>query len=265
MVQIICIGAGGGGAPGRSGPSSGFVWGGSGGASGGITKLTIPAFIIPDIIYVQVGVGGRGGIGVASSNGTIGTKGTDSVVSISATTTSTSVICIAPGGNTPALSTDASSGAGAITSTTYTNTNSPFITSGIYSFESTIIGKKSGTDLSINALSSSVLTGGAAGGSSVTYLGGSVFSASALLLTNLSASPIQDGTSGPNGYGILSPIFCGTGGAGGNGNNSTAGVFGGNGGNGFIGCGGGGGGGATTRGGNGGNGGDGIVFITTIF
>lgn len=64
----------------------------------------------------------------------------------------------------------------------------------------------------------------------------------------------------PNGYGMLSPIFCGTGGAGGGGNQLGSGT---SGGDGFYGCGGGGGSGAQTGGGNGGRGGDGIVIITT--
>ena len=96
-----------------------------------------------------------------------------------------------------------------------------------------------------------------------------IVASSVLLLSNVIAPELGTGLPGQNGYGLLSPIFCGTGGAGGPGNSGLDSVSGGNGGNGFYGCGGGGGGAyAVTNtqiknGGLGGNGGDGLVIITT--
>ena len=277
MVQIMCVGAGGGGAGGVfNGTYSG--WGGGGGASGGITKLLIPSFVIPNILYIQVGIGGIGGAGRSTAgNGLAGGKGTDSIISVTPTGSATltnSVLCIAPGGNGATANNGGVSGGNGLggTSTTYTIANAPFITLGLYTFEPTIAGKNAnnGTVIpDVYALSNSVVTGGAGGGTTSREIAGNVYSASAFLLNDLIAPPQSTGLPSPNGYGIFSPIFCGTGGAGGNGNNAVNNISASSGGNGFIGCGGGGGGGgaASTVGssGNGGNGGDGIVFITSIF
>ena len=78
MMNIICIGGGGGGGGGftRAGGAAGG--GGGGGGSSAVTRLTIPLFLVPDVLYVQVGAGGQG---VGSGGGTAG-SGVLSYVSI---------------------------------------------------------------------------------------------------------------------------------------------------------------------------------------
>ena len=71
MINIIAIGAGGGGGGGcqRVGAVTGC--GGGGGGGGGISKITVPAVLLPESLKITVGLGGSGGTGagVAGSNG----------------------------------------------------------------------------------------------------------------------------------------------------------------------------------------------------
>ena len=126
------------------------------------------------------------------------------------------------------------------------------------------------SDVTITDCAGGGSTNNVTAGSYFATAGGSILSASAILVNSalggLTGSLIGAGNPGGHGYGSLSP-FCGVGGAGGSGQASgsfTAGT----GGNGWYGCGGGGGGAGvalTSTGGGGGKGGDGLVIITTIF
>ena len=125
----------------------------------------------------------------------------------------------------------------------------------------------------VQALGTSLVTGGAGGGSQTSgpnrTVGGSILSASVILLSKVNGGSTEiSADPGQHGYGLLNP-FCGTGGAGGTGQSGS--FVGGRGGDGWYGCGGGGGGTtgqnstAGTLGGASGKGGDGIVMITTIY
>ena len=96
FVNILCIGAGGGGGGGFQ-TGSGTKTGGSGGGSGGLVKVQYPASILPDILYVQPGLGGAGGVGGATGVVTAGGNGNRSFVSIIPNTTSASNIVVTSG------------------------------------------------------------------------------------------------------------------------------------------------------------------------
>lgn len=61
MSYIVCIGGGGGGGGAHSATSGTNGGGGGGGACSGISRLIVPTFLLPDSLYIQVGVGGIGG------------------------------------------------------------------------------------------------------------------------------------------------------------------------------------------------------------
>ena len=80
MVHILLIGSGGNGGLGVAGANS-TAAGGGGGGSGGQTSVLIPAYMLPDTIYVSLAYGGSA---IAS------------YVSFDRTTTAQSVIALAP-------------------------------------------------------------------------------------------------------------------------------------------------------------------------
>jgi hypothetical protein len=61
MTYFFLLGGGGGGGGGHQKPQNTNGGGGGGGGSGGITRLIMPSFFLPDSLYIQVGVGGLGG------------------------------------------------------------------------------------------------------------------------------------------------------------------------------------------------------------
>ena len=98
FISMILISAGAGG--GGGGAGSGVArTGSSGGGGGSITKGFFPAFLIPDVLYVNVGVGGSGG-----TSNTQGGAGSTTFVSITPNSTLANVIlasnaAVAVGGN----------------------------------------------------------------------------------------------------------------------------------------------------------------------
>lgn len=58
MIMIVGFGAGGGGGSGFTAIPGTAKGGGGGGGSGAITRFVVPAILIPDILYVCVGIGG---------------------------------------------------------------------------------------------------------------------------------------------------------------------------------------------------------------
>jgi hypothetical protein len=80
MIEIFCLGGGGGGA--RTTNAAGNSGGGGGGGSAGIVRGIIPAFLLPDTLYILVGKGGAGG----TTSGGNGTAGGISYVSLSNST-----------------------------------------------------------------------------------------------------------------------------------------------------------------------------------
>ena len=59
FIEKFCLGGGGGG--GHTTITAAGVAGGGGGGSAGIVRGIIPAFLLPDTLYIQVGKGGAGG------------------------------------------------------------------------------------------------------------------------------------------------------------------------------------------------------------
>ena len=73
-VNILAIGGGGGGGGGSTNSTGTVRGGGGGGGTGGMVRVTgIPAMFLPDVLYVQPGIGGGGGN--AGATGVTGTAG----------------------------------------------------------------------------------------------------------------------------------------------------------------------------------------------
>jgi len=257
FIEFFVVGGGGGGAHCTIGAAG--VPGGGGGATAGIVRGIIPAFLLPDTIYILVGKGGAGG---KSGNGSTGGI---SYISLNATTVEQTLICKSStstaGGGT------SSTGAQGVAATVAVVGLSAFGNLGLFTAVAGGNGSIGGNNTGTNgtgqpALFNIILSGGGGGGgktATVFGAGGPIGAASNVLTSTVNQGTTA-GQDGDSGYGTLAP-FCGTGGAGGAG--ITTGI-GGKGGNGFYGCGGGGGGGASVTGGSGGDGGDGIVIITVI-
>jgi hypothetical protein len=227
MVRFLLIGAGGAGVVGSN------TAGGTGGGSGAITTLIVPAMFIPDELRVTIGAGGK----------TSAAAGDASAITWQGSKTSAGYdLLIARGSGL--------TGAGGIVSP-----NNSFGAAGIYN---SIAGQNGANPATaITASTTTFLSGGAGGSSTTTVAGANVASKYGYPTVNGGV-----GTSagvGGNGYFITQPLLLGTGGAGGGGGLSP--TTGGAGGKGAIGCGGGGGGRGSAAGGAGGAGGDGAVFI----
>ena len=65
FLQIFCLGSGAGGGGGYAATANTGAGGGGGGASG-FSRGFFPAFLIPDTLYISVGIGGAGGAGGTS-------------------------------------------------------------------------------------------------------------------------------------------------------------------------------------------------------
>ena len=260
FIEIFCLG---GGAGGGVATISGFAKnGGSGGGSGGIVRGLIPAFLLPDTLYILVG---KGGIGSSTSN-TAGGSGGISYISLQPSTSEQTLIC-----KSSTLAATSAQVAGAAGGTISVVSLSAFGNLGLFTSIAGVAGGNGGANtggagVSQAALGTNLTTGGAGGGGAtntagVWASGGSITAASAILTTQVSGGQTV-GADGNSGYGTLQP-FCGTGGSGGAGRDGSTGA-GGNGGNGFYGCGGGGAGASSTVVPKAGNGGDGLVIITVI-
>ena len=248
FIEIFCLGGGAGGAAAPLGGTGRN--GGTSGGGAGIVRGIIPAFLLPDTLYILVGKGGAGG----ASNAAAGNSGGISYIGVQPSTSEQTLICksstTVPSNSTtgPAIS--------VISLSAFGNLGLFTAIAGIGA-----IGGGGGAGGSQTALATSLVTGGAAGGakSSVAFFSGGNINAASVILTTQVNGGVTDGENGADGYGTLIP-FCGTGGAGGGGSLGA----GGNGGNGFYGCGGGGSGAGSSMKKGGGNGGDGLVIITVI-
>ena len=260
MIEIFCLGGGGSG--GHNTLSTTTSNGAGGGGSGGIVRGLIPAFLLPDTLYILVG---KGGIG-PQANSTTGLPGGISYIGLQPSTSEQTLVCksstLAAGGG----GSTGTAGAGATVSNVVL---SAFGNLGLFTAVAGVIGgvginsAGSNTATVITALGANIVTGGQGGGGKSTtgglaFVGQDIFAAP-VILTNKVNGGQTEGASGENGYGVLQP-FCGTGGAGGSGKLTGSG---GRGGNGWYGCGGGGTGGGSTVS-KAGDGGDGLVIITVI-
>ena len=260
MIYILMLAAGAGGSRVANGN---VTQGGGGGGSGGMSRMLIPATLLPDIIYVRPGRGGPG----ATTASTTGSSGGDSFVSIAPTALTTNYIVRQNGATGPA-NIQAAGPAGPIGVTG----DAPFSSLGLWYSVAGQIGSGGATGANGNGNnftvgSQGVITTGGTGGGNGTGTGGT--------MTGAGFFPtLSTGTTGAKaGFqrgAIISPglksfplIFSGgTGGAG-----VTTAIAAGNGADASYGGGGGGGGSGTNAGsisGNGGNGGDGLIIIGTL-
>lgn len=258
FVYMIAVGGGGAGGNGGSGAAGTARGGGGGGASAAINTLLVPAFLIPDTLFIKVGRGG--------SRLTL-TLGTPTIISAYRISSNTEYFLNASqggqGGNGAAGGTG---GAGAAANSILTNSTLATIgkwqgvtaTSG---GSPGIISGASGNDNVLNFFNN----GGGGGGSTTSgnFSGGNIISTynqTASRTVIQGGAAVAGATAGQNdgGSGFFIPKrFASFGGAGGGASNTGVG---GNGGNGGPGCGGGGAG-AGVTGGIGGSGGDGFAVI----
>ena len=271
FIHMICIGGGGAGGAGAT-LASGSTGGGGGGGAAGITTGIFPADFLPDTVYVSVGAGGAGGIGA-------GAAGELSAIYLlnQISTTTNGILLSAPGGNGGGTTTTSAGGAAGTLVSAATITSMPAASIGIFTSMDGPAGALGGSEVtapaagvgsSVIALASSIVCGGAGGGSlgasNFRFSGGSV-AATTNASGNINLPTISAGTSSTpaqaqNGTFIFAPHFVSLGGAGGAGDTTIIKP----GGIGGMGSGGGGGGAGRTGfgSGNGGNGGNGIVIIS---
>lgn len=264
MLAGIVIGGGGGGGGGFTGIATSARGGGGGGGSSAVTRFVVPLYLLPEIMYVQVGAGGQG---VGSGGGTAG-SGVLSYLSVYPSTDINNIIAgsgnaAATGGGT---GTGAAVGAAGAAGSVIALANQVFCGLGVPEMISGQVGVAGGAVAGANGgntlfAASSVLTMGGAGGAGTTsadFSGGvcSATGAAALINEAKAAQPAAGSNPGSSGSLLWHPFYSFAG-YGGSASNASAG---GAGGNGAYGSGGGGGGGGTT-GGRGGDGGGGIVIL----
>jgi hypothetical protein len=263
MMHIMCVGSGGGGGGGGTGFSGAGA--GAGGGGGAITRLTIPTFLLPPILYVSVAIGGTAGSGTGGSGAT-------SLVSVAPSSVVTNVVCVS--GNVNATGGTAGSGAtpgtGGTGGSVAALTLMPLGGLGSAMF---VAGQTGSSGSATNAATISVsmpvtgilCMGGAAGASALATAadvagGGVTGVALTYLLEQQPPAPVAGANVGESGYNITKPFWTfscaggGTsvGGVGANGGSANQNSYG---------CGGGGGGGGSVSAGLGGAGGGGLVAI----
>jgi len=279
FVYMYVIGAGGAGGGGRTG-SINSGGGGGGGASSAISVALYPAFLLPDILYINVGIGSSG-----ATAGTGAASGALSYVSIQPNTSPINILAqsgnAAAGGGGGGTNTGTGAGVAGTAGTVWTYTNYPLTNMGMV----TSIAGQNGAAGGGNTPSAGgsitptlpVTGGGGGGGVSVggSPLNGGNINGSGFLpaISGGTLSTSGVGGSGNHGFMGIKPttesymnlptMYTGAGGGGAAGNPS--GTNGGVGGNGSYGSGGGGGGASYAgTGGTGGRGGDGLVIITSF-
>jgi hypothetical protein len=268
MVSIYAIGPGGGGGSGGSLFSASARGGGGGGGSGGISRLTIPIFMLPDSLYILVSPGGSGGLGALSSSGTAGNVAYapfNTYVSSYPSTTTQYLYLMASAGGGGAGSTSTTNPAGGTGGAIATA--APFALLGSTLFiagNAGANGSYSGTGTSITQGTASQIYGGAGGsgyGGGTNRSGGSISLLASTPFVQMPGGSTTGDLHGGNGFNwstiFPGKIYGGTGGA-------ATGTGGGNGGAGAAWGAGGGGGGGTNTGyvpGSGGDGGPGAVII----
>lgn len=268
FVSIFCLGSGGGGGGGMPGTATTARRGGGGGGSGGFSLGTFSASQLPDLLYMNVGIGGTAGAGGAAA--TNGGAGALSYVSVQPNNTAINILLAsgtiaATGGNS------GGNGGNAGVASTIWNGN---ILNAL-GLATTTAGTNGGAGaISVAATSitpTTIVCGGPSGGNTSTaaaFAGGNVVGSG--FLNTISGGALGSGANagGDGSDGFLPnlsspnknmPTFFTAGSGGG----ASVSGQGGNGGGGSYGCGGGGGGaGFTNLVGAGGKGGDGLIVIT---
>jgi hypothetical protein len=260
LFMMIIAAGGGGGTPAKA------TYGAGGGGSGGVSRLLIPAFLLPDIIYIRPGAGGSGAIVQG-----IGTDGTQSYIAIQPITTLVNSIMSQVGGIGGRDDFSGAGGAGGLIGTIGAFGGMGIFTSIAGETGSSALTSGTTTGNPITPGSSGIpITGGTAGGGPLG--GGGNINAAGLwpLISGGAAGAVfgvgsdgfQRGLSILPGQKAFPFLFSGGTGSGG-GYGSQAVVSG----KGAWGCGGGGGASAALPGGlpgNGGNGGDALIIIGTM-
>jgi hypothetical protein len=271
MLMLVALGSGAGGGGGQTAAAGAVRGGGGGGGSGAVARLIIPAFFLPDTLYVNVGKGGRGGAAT-----TIGSAGLRTFVSVTPNSTINAANIVLQSGAAAALpgAAGATGGAsaGGAAETISTLALCQLSTMGIASFIAGKVGAAAGAATGAagganTLLATSIVptSGGAGGGTTpaanTEFAGGAQTGVGVFptLAGGLGGGNPGRGGMRENGVGLLPWLTYG--GAGG-GTGGAAATLGGDGGNGGVGSGGGGGGGGVT-GGRGGDGGDGLVLIVS--
>jgi len=270
VKNIYMIGVGGGSSGAVSSNAAASNAGGGGGGSGAQTCVWIPAFFVPDTLYVQCGAGGRQPAVLVSAATQVGGVPTYIAIEPSTTLTANMTLLVANGG-----------ASGAVTGgTVATIAGMPLAARGYYTF---FVGQSGTAGGAVNTASNAVtypvtglmvMGGAGGGGSSGSSLGGGAGGG----FTVPAGSPINDfflptyaGGSAPSAGAsdtgragaVMKNFIMNYGGAGGGGEGLTSGPAAGGGGDGAPGSGGGGAGGSTLSAtlARPGNGGDGFVII----
>jgi hypothetical protein len=273
FIYFYVIGSGGAGGGGRTGNIN-TGGGGGGGASSSISVGLFPAFLLPDTLYIQVGLGLNGAIANQGAS-----SGQLSYVSVAPNTTAINIVMqsgnVSAGGGGGGTSSLA--GVGGTAGTIWTYANFPLAEMGMVTSVGGQNGASGGTTVSVGGSVTPTLpiSGGAGGGgesSSVqSFAGGNIIGSGFLPTisggTNNVNTSLVNGNDGfisivPTTESFLDLPLLFTGGSGG-GACHTTGFTGGFGGDGSYGSGGGGGGASYNgTGGSGGRGGDGLILIT---
>ena len=266
-VYMIGVGGGASGVVGANAAATNT--GGLGGGSGGQTCVWIPAFFVPDVLYIQCGAGGQQPTTLTSGQLQQGGGPTYVTIEPSSTLTTNMTVLLANGGVSGAVT------GGALA----TIAGMPLAARGYYTF---FVGQSGAADAGVGNAGTAtaypvtglMVMGGAQGGSggATASAGGGYTVPAGVPINDFFLPTLAGGTAGagatPAGVGrsgmIVRNFIMNYGGQGGGGGTTTAGGLAGAGGNGAPGSGGGGSGGATTTIttlARPGNGGDGFVIV----
>lgn len=265
FMEVFGGGGGGGGCQNPAGSPLGTARGGGGGGSaGGRCILFIPAFFVPDTLYIQVGQGGAGAASVTFPANKSGDPGTATRILIAPNNIASNTVLIGNPGTGGGGATSSGSGSGGNNAAATTLASCMMGYMGMFDGPQGAAGGAGAappftSPASVNNIGNASNSGGG-GGAGVPTTDASVAGIGVKTLNSLimvlGTPATQDGNPG---YVNRSPWFL-FGGGGAASNGAGAGP---NGGNGEITCGGGGAG-AGITGGTGGNGGSGLVLIMTF-
>ena len=277
---VYMIGVGGGGSGGNGLNTAGTSGGGAGGGSGAQSNLLIPAMFLPDVLYIQAGLGGVG----QPTSGFVPAAGTPTYVAIEPWTTLAAQLTVLFANAGTAGGTAATTTAGGVAGTAAaaaTIANMPLAGKGAYQFFAGLAGTAGGPNTGVGVALTPfsgptglmVMSGTGGGGCNAgTASAGGIINGVGFG-DNFPTIPGGPSVSGSTfiGHGsggrIVKPFqYYGGSGGGGNTGNTGGTAKPGDGGNGAPGCGGGGGGGgSSTVGSNAlakpGDGGAGFVYI----
>lgn len=165
FVHIIAIGAAGGGSGAYIYQAGTAARGGSGGGSGAMTSAFLPAYLVPDILYISVAVGGNGGAASTSTSANVGSNGIGATyVAFHPVDTVGYALCIANTGN---AGTVPAGGSGAIGGTAGANVSSTSLPTSQIGLRNYISGQAGGQGLANSTTDITAIyriTGGGAGG-----------------------------------------------------------------------------------------------------